>query len=134
MMTNRRANGGFTLLEVVVTLTIAAVLATVLLLLFGHGVRRAAEPAARLAGVYRLQTVMENIRHDAVSNSLVMVSARVGPEGSEADNGYGRYRVVNNRFIALDGGVEVAAPGTTNVLKVTIADADGARLALLLSR
>jgi len=130
----RHGKRGFTLLEVIVTLTVAAVLATVLLVFLGHAVRRSAAPAVQLADVYSLQTVMENIRYDALSNSLTAVSARVGNEESEADNAYGRYRVIQNRFISLDAGAEAAAPGTTNVLKVTIANAAGARLSLLFAR
>jgi prepilin-type N-terminal cleavage/methylation domain-containing protein len=123
----------FTLLEVVVTLTVAAVLATMLMVYLGRAFQRSADPAISLAGIYRLQSVIENIQHDSLSNALTVVSTRVGAEESNQNNAYGQYRVLQNHFISLTGGTEAPAPGTTNVLKVTVGNTTGARISLVLS-
>ena len=55
---------GFTLLEIIITLTVTAVLATMIYMYFGKAFSESVTPITRLKNSASLQRVMENIRAD----------------------------------------------------------------------
>jgi len=55
---------GFTLLEIIITLTVTAVLATMIFVYFGKAFTESVTPIARLRNAASLQRVMENITAD----------------------------------------------------------------------
>ena len=55
---------GFTLIEIIITLTIIAVLATMIFMYFGKAFTESVTPIMRLKNAVSLQRVMENIRAD----------------------------------------------------------------------
>ena len=115
--------GGFTLLEVIASIVITAMLAAMLVTLMGNPLTRSADPVLKLKGAYDLQKVMENMA--AVTNGL----PSIGIEGSSQSNLFGAYQVVRNRYILFNGGNETS--GGTNMLKVTIKNTDGDQLTRL---
>ncbi len=68
---SRHGQKGFTLIEVIVTLLIAAILGTFLVTFMGTAVTKSGEPVARSKQLYALQQVMENIK----STYLTMADA-----------------------------------------------------------
>lgn len=65
MRQRKKHNGGFTLIEIVVTLTITAVLATMIFTYFGKVFTESVTPTTRLKSAEALQRVMENITADS---------------------------------------------------------------------
>lgn len=119
---------GFTLPEVIVTLVLIALIGVTLIAYMGDALTRSSDPAVRLREAMALRTVMENIQ-SAHSNNLAVTSAAVGSEGGGQDNAFGQYYVIHNRNIQFTGQTE--QPGGTNILKVTIRNAQGDRLTRL---
>ena len=68
---SKHGKKGFTLIEVIVTLLIAAILGTFLVTFMGTAVTKSGEPVARSKQLYELQQVMENIK----STYLTMADA-----------------------------------------------------------
>jgi len=119
------AAAGFTLIELIVTLAVVAILSAAMYQYFGTSMTHSAVPVFRLQKSFALQRVMENITADYLENyssSLPGLQARIGAEGSNQSNSYGQYGVVENRFIKFTGQNETAlAEGDPpNILKVTI--------------
>jgi prepilin-type N-terminal cleavage/methylation domain-containing protein len=118
---------GFTLLEVIITLTVGALLMAVILPYLGTSVTKSSEPLSNLRNTLSIYRTMENLTadyHSQQANStldLVALQSGLGGEGTDQTNGYGDYHVVENRFILFDGGdQETSAGGSQHVLKVTI--------------
>ena len=55
---------GFTLLEVIVTLVVAAILGTILVAFMNSNLVRSADPVVNVGRAYNLEKVMENITAD----------------------------------------------------------------------
>jgi len=127
MNKDKMRRSGFTLLEVIVSIVITAILAAMLIVLMGNPVSGSADPVLTLKNAYDIQKVMENIA--SKTNGLSAMKASIGAEGSSAANAYGTYEVVYNRYVTISSGTEVN--GGTNVLKVTIRNAGGDRLTRL---
>lgn len=123
---------GFTLIEVIIALVLVAIAGTLLVVFMGAALTRSADSAITLGRTYKLQRVMENIRAASRTNSVIQVSASVGAEGTSQNNSFGEYDVIHNRTIQFVGNAEQHAPGTTNILKVTIRSDSGERLTALL--
>ena len=135
----KRQEAGFTLIEIVAVIAIAGVLGTLLFQYFGETFIRSSEPIDRLGQAMMLQSVLENITEDYESsvkteiyleNTLKM---NIGNEGSDQNNAYGQYHVVDNRFIKFVSGLETAAAGADpkETLKVTIRNSAGDTLTTL---
>ena len=121
------AAAGFTLLEVIITLTVGALLMAVILPYLGTTVTRSGEPLTNLRNTLSIYRAMENMSADYRSRQagntldLVALQGDIGAEGTDRSNGYGDYHVLENRFILFDGSdLETAAGGSQHVLKVTI--------------
>ena len=120
-------SSGFTLLEVIITLTVGALLMAVILPYLGTSVTKSSEPLTNLRNTLLIYQTMENMTADYRSmqadNSLDLVALQndIGSEGTDRNNDYGDYHVQENRFILFDGAdQEAAAGGTQHILKVTI--------------
>jgi len=122
-------SSGFTLLEVIITLTVGALLMAVIIPYLGTSVTKSSEPLANLKNTLLIYQTMENMTADYRSmqadNSLDLVALKsgIGGEGTDKNNDYGDYHVLENRFILFDGAhphQETAAGGTQHILKVTI--------------
>ena len=118
---------GFTLIEVIITLTVGALLMAVIVPYLGTSVTRSSEPLANLRNTLLIYRTMENMTADyrnqqaAGGLDLVALQNGIGGEGTDQSNGYGDYHVIENRFILFDGvDQETAAGGTQHILKLTI--------------
>lgn len=138
----RDAQAGFTLIEIIVALTLGAILGAILVPFLSTALTKSGMPVARLNDTLRLQTTMENItadyRNRVVSKVITLVDLQtaIGAVDSDQNNGYGRYRVVDNDFIDFVNEAEVAdTVGTPpqDTLKVTIRDPSGVTFTTLFS-
>ncbi len=123
---------GFTLIEIIVTLTLVAVVAAMVLPYLYTTLSQSSTPMWRLRDTLTLKQVMENITQDYHATTLDAVQTNIGTEGTSQNNNYGIYRVMNNRFVQFSSNTETA--GGTNLLKVTIANAAGEQLTTLFYR
>lgn len=117
---------GFTLLEVIITIVIGAIMASVLIQYMGTSMYRSAEPVVITQDTYALNQVMEKMTADykellaADSTPLATFQTRV--EGGN----YGQYSV-QTQYITLAGGAEAPdMSGNNRVLKVTVTVGDQA--------
>ena len=118
---------GFTLLEVIITLTVGALLMAVILPYLGTSLTRSSEPLSNWRNTLFIYRTMENMtadyRNQQANNVLDLAAMQndIGAEGTDQNNDYGDYHVLENRFILFDSGnQEVSAGGSQHVLKVTI--------------
>lgn len=122
-------NGGFTLIEIIVTIVISAIALAAVLPLLDRVFLRSHEPRILLHGGLDLQSSMEDLVawH---TNGLESLRAYVGPEGGlyPPDT---RFNVVNNRYIAFSDHVESATVSSNNLLKITLQAASGETLTRL---
>lgn len=123
-ITDRR---GFTLIEVIVTIIIAAVALAAVIPFLGSVFLRSHEPRLLLHDALDLQTAMENVvaLH---TNGIDQLHQQIGAEGAMIE---GRFRVAENRYIAFDGNAETGSPATNNLLKVTLQNPTGETLTRL---
>ena len=102
ILENKRS--GFTLIEIIITLVIAAVVGTGLAQYLGTAFTTSAIPIQHLRQAFELQLVMENITDDYENDppALIGLQSSIGSEGSINTNTYGQYTVVENKFIEYD--------------------------------
>ncbi len=121
---------GFSLIEVIVALVVAAILGT-MLYTYTLQTRNSALPLTRVSKALDLQKVMENIYTDHKLNSpltLLGIKAKIGAENSDQDNVYGKYHVVDNHFIQYDDDSKLLTTDPQGMLKVTIKNDLGEQL------
>lgn len=118
---------GFTLLEVIVTIIIAAILGSIAISFTGTALRGSAEALASSTDLARAHSVMENItsRHRFLfvsqADPLLQLSQEIGAEGSNRNNGFGTYAVVHNRRIWFNTTTHAENNANPqNLLKVTV--------------
>ena len=122
--------GGFTLLEIIASLLIAAILGAIMFQYFGTSLTQSTVPIDRLKKALELQHTLENITEDYESSDKsstyleTTLMAAIGGEGTDQVNTYGEYHVVDNHFIKFVGQAEALAIGgdPKDILKVTIQD------------
>ncbi|MBU2547974.1 MAG: prepilin-type N-terminal cleavage/methylation domain-containing protein [Proteobacteria bacterium] len=126
----RAGHGGFTLLEIIITITVAAILSAALVQLVGTASSKTTEPVLLVQEGYALNEVMERITadyKDLVSNDatpLQTLASRL------AGGQYGTYTVTTS-YVAFQSGSEVAdGSGANLTLKVTITRGDQSLIAL----
>lgn len=134
----RAANGmtGFTLIEIIVTIIIAAIVGVMMLPLTGASLRGSAESLLRAERQARLIDVMETMtadfrfifsNPDGTGDPLDTFSAKVGNVGSNT-TAYGTYRIIEKRLIGFDSNHNETSG--TNILKLTI-EVEGSRVTCL---
>jgi len=119
---------GFTLIEIIAVIVVAAILGTLLFQYFGETFIRSSDPIDRLKQTLKLQEVLENITEDyasSVKTEIYLDSTlriTIGNEGTDQNNVYGQYHVVDNRFIKFISELETPISGADpkDTLKVTI--------------
>ncbi len=105
---SKQREKGFTLIEIIVTLTIAAILATFLVSFMGTAVTKSGEPVVRTKQLYELQQVMENIKAtyytmaDATDALTRLQVFATGASGATTSQNYGNY-TVDTKCITLLG-------------------------------
>ncbi len=130
---SRQRSGGFTLLEIIITLVIAAILGTFLVTFMGTAVTKSGEPIIRTKQLYELQQVMENIKAtyltmaDAVDALTRLQTFATGSSGGTTSQNFGNY-TVDTKLISftLNAGTGnydesgAVCSGSNCALKVTI--------------
>jgi len=121
---------GFTLVELIVTIMVAAILGVMFVQIMGTSLTGSVEPLIRTQHMFEINGVMENITRDY--NKLMEESAPLSDlqkhvaAGNVAGNVpyFGPYTVVHNNYINFqsDGSEEDSVDGT---LKVIITDVNG---------
>jgi prepilin-type N-terminal cleavage/methylation domain-containing protein len=137
--------GGFTLLEVIVTIVIAAIMGVFFAQFVGTSVIHSTDPVYRLQNLSRTTHIMEYMTADykrlaaTQSNFLSIFKDYVGygymttkPTGYEGYPYYGSYQIVYNDYIKFVSGAEQPEtdPANQRILKVTIRGGDQAVTAL----
>lgn len=127
-------NTGFTLIEIIVTLTIASVLAVVLIYFMQAGMSRSAEPLVEMQDSYGLNRIVENINAD-YRDLLLSSASPLMDLKTYIENGndqavatatgtpyYGLY-LFQTKFITFDASQNETAAACTmdcKLLKVTL--------------
>ncbi len=124
----RRDRGGWSLIEVIATLVLAALLVTLILPLIGSGIVGGTRPLLRMPETHSLRTEMDfwwNQYRSIYGEDLPALSAAIN-EGAASSP----YQVLYNDWVEFDeNGVEVETPGNTdNSLRVTLTNAQGEML------
>jgi len=137
MLAKLKSNG-FTLLEVIITLTVAAIVGTMMYTTLGKTLYGSSEPIFRMQKSFALHQVMENFvtaYEKYYAGDLDGLKAAIGAEGAAMDNTFGQYTVVENRFIKFVSNVEqgIATGDPHNLLKVTIKNSNNEILTYIFS-
>jgi len=130
---------GFTLLEVIVTIVVAAIMGVFFAQFVGTSVIHSTDPVYRAQNLSGVTHIMEYMNADykrlaaTQSNFLAIFKDYVTygntstkPEGYEGYPYYGSYRIVHNDYIKFVSGEQQLEPLPANqrVLKVTISRGD----------
>lgn len=120
-------SNGFTLVEIIITLVVAAIVGTMMYTTLGKSLYGSSEPIFRMQKSFALQQVMENMitaYEKYYAGDLDGLKAAIGAEDplTTKNNTFGQYIVVENRFIKFVSNVEqdIATGDQRNLLKVTI--------------
>lgn len=117
---------GFTLIEVIITLVVLAIVASMLVTAMEPSIATidkstGSTPISRLQQTMALQQTMENIRANFDdTNDLAALNTAVG--AGMQNNSFGAYKVEENKYINFSSYGEVAGIATDGILKVTIKD------------
>ncbi len=124
---NAKHDEGFTLIEVIVSLMVAAIFMALIVPYMGTALTKSGSPLAQLRTTLTVFRAMENMNtayralKDAGTLNLPSMRTVIGTAGTNRNNAFGTYRVVTNSFIRFNGaGQEIAAGANQDVLKVTI--------------
>jgi len=135
---------GFTLIEVILTIIIAAIAGSMLIAYVNTSMIKSSEPLGWLNAGLTLNQIMENIISDYENGGDILTlygnvrtnSDATDCNGSSCDNDYGQYILLENKFIEFDGGGSETdeIPGATDpceMLKVMISDPTGQKFTSL---
>jgi prepilin-type N-terminal cleavage/methylation domain-containing protein len=128
---------GFTLIEVIITLVVAAILGTILVQFMGTSLTRSAEPVIMVQEGFSLSEVMEKItahyKYLLATDSNPLTNFKTDIEnGNVSENTpyFGDYSI-QTAYITFSGGSEVLdTSGDNRVLKVIIYKGDQSLAAL----
>ena len=132
-------DNGFTLLEAVIVLILGAILAVTLAPYLTTSMVHGVRPIEQFQDTLSIYKVMEHITADYEerrntawdNNTTVDLTAfrnAIGLAGTNQNNDYGVYSVLANGFIQFNASNTEQSSSTTEILKVTIADASGVRV------
>ncbi|PKN20637.1 MAG: hypothetical protein CVU71_02300 [Deltaproteobacteria bacterium HGW-Deltaproteobacteria-6] len=133
---------GFTLIEVIITLVVAAIVGTMMFTTLGSSLTKSSDPFFRMQTSLGLQRVMENFvtaNEKYYAGDLPGLRAAIagvspvpvnGNEGATLTNSFGTYTIVENRFIKFVSNMEETAGASDpqNLLKVTIKNSNNETL------
>jgi prepilin-type N-terminal cleavage/methylation domain-containing protein len=101
---------GFTLVEIIVTLTVSSLLAMLLLQFIGTSVSRSAQPLNAFQEEMMLQSLMESMNADYKHLLLTDMSPLPTFKARVEGNHYGVYTVLASDYIAFDATTHVEIP------------------------
>lgn len=147
-LSGRQNDKGFTLIETIIVIVVAAILAAMMFTYSSTSLTKSAQPLNQAKKAFALQKVMENIFTDYniqyKSTDLVPLQTAIGGgvaggnEGSTQNNSYGQYTIVANHFVKFVGNTETpidtGAGDPRNILKVSIKNDLGETLTILLAK
>jgi len=118
---------GFTLIEIIVTLTVTAILSVMLVQFMGTSLSRSAEPILSVQEGMALQSIFESMNAD-YKQLLFTDNTPLDTFKTRVETGgfYGTYALTDSTYILFDGS-QVEAPCNTpdcRILKVTISMGD----------
>ncbi len=140
--TRRPAQAGFTLIEVIATLVLLALMGMGMAAVTGTALRGSAESLVRATAQARLTDALESMTADyrelyaTAADPIATIMTRIGGAGSSQSNDYGAYTVVVNRRIRFTGAApSFSEQGDSNgdILRVTIR-VDGSTATVLFAR
>ncbi len=123
-------NTGFTLLEVIVTLVVGAILAALIVPYMSTLLTQSSESTQNMQTTMSVNQVIENMtayylaQQAAGTLNLNTLQTSIGPVGNQ-NNNYGEYNVVTNSFVTFPAGGGAETLGGTSTLKVTITGING---------
>ncbi len=125
-----RNRGAFTLIEVIATLSLSAVLMAFLLPLIASGLQGSRSALLRMPETNNLRTEMDAVWHlyrTVYPDNLPALSARIA-EAAAADPP--PYLLLENDWVDFDaaGAEFTPPPGNENTLRVTLGNSQGERL------
>ena len=133
----RQNNKGFTLIESIIAIVAAAILATMVFSYSGTSLTKSAQPLIQSKTSMDLEKVMENISADYnkyFKKDLVTIQSKIGTPGAgPITTSYGTYILVDNDFYI----VTVRDPPLAEdnkILRVTIKNDLGETLTMLLTK
>jgi len=122
------ASDGFTLIEIVITIVIGAVLGALIVPFLSKALTASSEPIQRLSSAMDLKLVVENIieKYEQNPTDLASLKSAIGDEDTTQSNSYGSYEVVSNRYIKFSSYNDTSITGgdPENLLKVTVKSTD----------
>lgn len=125
MKPRREDQSGFTLIEIIVTLTVAALLSVMLVQFMGTSISRSAEPLLSMQEGMTLQGIFENMTAD-YKQLLLTDNTPLDTFKTRVESGfYGTYTLIDSKYILFDTNLAEAACSTNcMILKVTISSGD----------
>lgn len=122
MDTGRGRKAGFSLLEVIVTLVVAAILAAMLVRLLGSGLLNSAEPLIRTQDLLSIEKVVETITADYKKLMAANSATALSQLKTDIDAGnYGAAFTFSTKYIAFTpGNVEKPGAEGDTILKVSV--------------
>ena len=125
MKPRRPDESGFTLIEIIVTLTVAAILSVMLVQFMGTSISRSAEPILSMQEGMTLQGIFENMSAD-YKQLLLTDNTPLDTFKTRVESGfYGTYTLIDSKYILFDiSRTEAACNSNCTILKVTIAAGD----------
>jgi len=135
---SRSGSGGFTLIEVIITLVLMGIAASMMTTLFSNAFTNSSQPLRTLGQDVNLSLVMEGMinayesKADPTTGAITTadldaLKGEIGAEGDTADKYGGPYKVIDNHYVEYDAsGAEQDRGSTqTSILKVTIQSTSG---------
>jgi len=125
-----RSPSGFSLIEVIATLSLSAVLMAFLLPLIASGLQGSRSALLRMPETNNLRTEMDAVWHlyrTVYPNDLPALSAAIDTAAA-ADPP--TYLLLDKNWVDFDvnGAESIPPPGTENILRVTLGNSQGERL------
>ncbi len=132
---------GFTLLEVIITFIVAAILGTIFLQVMGTSMQQSYEPVIMVQNGFSVNEIMEKMNAHYRNRLLTSTSNPLADFKSDVENGnviantpyFGDY-TYQTQYIKFSGGNEVAdASADPRILKITITHG-GQRLSAIFTK
>jgi prepilin-type N-terminal cleavage/methylation domain-containing protein len=132
---------GFTLLEVIITFIVAAILGTIFLQVMGTSMQQSYEPVSMVQNGFSVNEIMEKMNAFYRNRLFTSTSNPLADFKSDVENGnviantpyFGDY-TYQTQYIKFSGGIEVAdASADPRILKITITHG-GQRLSAIFTK
>ena len=123
ILKNAQNRNGFTLLEIIVSLIVAAIMGSMLVTVTGSALRRSAQPIQAVQSVYSLEYIMETVNMYYLGRIYDSTETDVLGKVSTFINGnYSSYVDAIDRYPSFSGGVLASTDPNGPIMKVTFKD------------